>query len=135
MVATPGIPEQDESLANNRAPNRGMKLDFISPVIKNGTPIACLQQDVVFHESSQWFTALILYVIGENPTMKYLTGFIERQWPWVENPEISFHDEAYFIIRFKTMAEKNEVLATGPSSLAKRPVLILNKQRVTRKPF
>lgn len=67
---------------------------------------------MVFNEASKWLNAIILYVSGEELTIKYLRGFIERQWPWVSNREIYYHEEGYIIIRYKTNVEKNDALAS-----------------------
>lgn len=46
------------------------------PVIKNGVPTAKLNKQEVDKEAEKWRNDIILYVIGDTPTISYLKGFL-----------------------------------------------------------
>ncbi|XP_021848022.1 uncharacterized protein [Spinacia oleracea] len=96
----------------------------LSPTLKNGTPIACLQQSAMDEEASKWDNALILYVIGDVPTIKYVNTYIEKQWSCDAVPEVFLHSEGYFVIRFGSLSEHNRILCAGPYTIANRPVIV-----------
>uniref|UniRef100_A0A803N8Z5 DUF4283 domain-containing protein n=1 Tax=Chenopodium quinoa TaxID=63459 RepID=A0A803N8Z5_CHEQI len=75
-------------------------------------------------ESAKWASSLILYVIGETPTIKDLNTDIANQWKVSHPPEIFYHSEGYFVIRFKEMEDRNRVLYSGPYTIANKPVIV-----------
>lgn len=84
---------------------------------------ACFMENEIEIESAKWASSLILYVIGETPTIKDLNTDIANQWKVSHPPEIFYHSEGYFVIRFKEMEDRNRVLYSGPSTIANKPVI------------
>ncbi|XP_056685637.1 uncharacterized protein [Spinacia oleracea] len=121
LQATPDVPA-NSFVENNRI--NGMKLTFINPMLKNGSPTACLQQNAVDIELKKWANAVILYVIGDNPTIKYISTFVDKQWLCESKPEIFLYSEGYFLIRFGSVEEKERVLCSGPYTIANRPAIV-----------
>lgn len=56
----------------NRSSGNGTKLSFIPPILKNETPTTCLQPSSLELEANKWVNAIILYVIGDVPNIKYV---------------------------------------------------------------
>lgn len=56
-----------------------MALNFIAPKLKDGEHIIELNKEEVERETTQWKNALILYVIGYEPTIAALERFISNQ--------------------------------------------------------
>ncbi|XP_056695259.1 uncharacterized protein [Spinacia oleracea] len=108
----------------NRRATKGMKLSFIAPTIRNCNLTACLQVNEVASESAKWASSVILYVVGDQPTLKYINTFIEKNWNCVTQPEVLLHNDGYFVIRFGTLNERNEVLFLGPYTIANKPVIV-----------
>lgn len=52
--------------------NRGMKLNYVALTLKHEVPVACLDKNEIEIEAAKWKTTVILYVIGAEPTIKYL---------------------------------------------------------------
>lgn len=66
--------------------------------------------------SEIWATSLILYVVGDTPSIGPLTRFIAKDWNCVAKPQISLHDDGLFIFKFASIEDRNEILFAGPHS-------------------
>lgn len=114
--------ESEAPMSHNPSISRGMRLSYIEPTFKNGTPTACLDQSAIDFETEKWKNAIILYVIGDSPSFTYLSAYVEKQWK-VAKPEIFYHKKDYFFIRFASMEDRNRVLYSGPYTIVNKPVV------------
>lgn len=128
----PKTKEMEDTLSNHsteshvEAPMRskGMKLGYVAPIIKQGNPTACLVQSELEKESVKWKKAVILYVIGESPTIAYLTAFLCKQCMVEQHFEIFYHGDDYFVVLFESMEDREKLLYAGPHTIANRPVIV-----------
>lgn len=58
--------------------DRGMNLGYEAPLLKDGKPTAKLSVSEIQKETAKWKNAIILYVIGEEPTITYLKVFLQK---------------------------------------------------------
>lgn len=72
----------------------------------------------------KWKNAVILYVIGESPTIAYLTLFLRRQCSIERKFEIYYHTDDYFVVRFEHEDDRDKMMLEGPYTMANRPVII-----------
>ncbi|KAH0664989.1 hypothetical protein KY285_026195 [Solanum tuberosum] len=54
---------------SNRLSAKGMNLSYITPVMKNGEKVIELKKEEIDKATEEWKQALILYVVGESPTI------------------------------------------------------------------
>lgn len=104
--------------------SRGMNLTYVAPVMLKGIPTAQLRVDEIESESAKWKFAVILYVIGESPTISYLKNYLKSQCNITGNVEIYYHNDGYFVVKCESGAEKEKLLFEGPYMIASRPVII-----------
>lgn len=57
-----------------------------------------------------WKAGLILFVVGKELSVNALKHFISKVWNFATLPEIYFHDEGYFLVRFKSVDERTEMM-------------------------
>lgn len=101
-----------------------MNLKYIGPLIEDGENIVQLRKEDVDKDTEKWKTSVILYVVGDSPTIGALERFIKAQWNFVAKPKIYYHNEGYFVIKFNTMEDRNEVIFSGPHTLNNIPIII-----------
>ena len=53
----------------NRISSKGMGLKFLAPTIVDGCPTAKLEQNEVEKMNEVWRNSLIVYIVGQNPTL------------------------------------------------------------------
>ncbi|XP_056685730.1 uncharacterized protein [Spinacia oleracea] len=80
--------------------------------------------DELASKSAKWASSIILYVVGDTPTLKYINTFIEKNWNCVSQPEVLLHNDGYFVIRFGTIKEMKEVLYSRPYTIAYKPMIM-----------
>lgn len=56
--------------------------------------------------------------------MNALKGFMMKQWNFVKLPNMLYNEEGYFILRFHSIQEKEDVLMKGPYTIHKIPMLL-----------
>lgn len=103
---------------------RGMALGYVPPVLKQGIPTARLCRSEIEKETEKWKKTIILYVIGDTPTIAYLKIFLLKQCEVMGKFEIFYHNEGYFVIRFKLQHDKDKLLGDGPLMIANRPIVV-----------
>lgn len=102
---------------------RGMTLGYVAPILKRGIPVAQLQISEMEKENAKWANAIILYVIGDTPTITYLKTFLHKQCG-ISAIEVFYHNEGYFVIRFEDRKDKDKMLFEGPYMIANRPIIV-----------
>ncbi|XP_060190454.1 uncharacterized protein LOC132619624 [Lycium barbarum] len=127
------VPEQEQpppqrgwtnQFAGNRSAKNGMALSFIPPEMVNGKVVVKMVQAEIEQEIEKWSRVLIVYVVGETPSYNYMKRFIGQTWASVSEPAVYYHDGGYYIVRFQSKDEMNEILYSGPYSINNKPLII-----------
>ncbi|KAG5581461.1 hypothetical protein H5410_052088 [Solanum commersonii] len=66
---------------------RGMELSYVPSVIQEGKPVVKLSEEDVEIENEIWGNAIILYVIGNTPSIGAIMRFIAIEWNFVAKPK------------------------------------------------
>ncbi|MCE3216546.1 hypothetical protein HAX54_006848 [Datura stramonium] len=69
------------------------------------------------------------YMIGAKPGYNTMKRYIEQRWSNVASPDIFMHEDGYFVIKFKSMEDKNEVLYSRPHTMTKDHVVSRSEHR------
>ncbi|XP_010682612.1 uncharacterized protein LOC104897432 [Beta vulgaris subsp. vulgaris] len=110
--------------AQNRISDTGMSLKFVAPVIVNGDRVAKLDKIEIEKQSECWMNAVVVYVVGQNPTLNSIYQYINSQWGCKEELAIFKHDEGFLIVRLKSREERDKVLYTRPHLFYGKPMII-----------
>ncbi|XP_021837529.1 uncharacterized protein [Spinacia oleracea] len=103
---------------------KGAELGFINPLVKDGRKVAQLQQKELDSMADKWQAAIVMYVVGESPTIASVKRFMAAVWSNVTQPQVFYHDEGYFILKFANVEDKNTIVAGGPYTFYGKPVII-----------
>ncbi|KAK6773868.1 hypothetical protein RDI58_029107 [Solanum bulbocastanum] len=103
---------------------KGINLSYITPVMKNEEKVIDLKKEETDKATEEWKQALILYVVGESPTIAVMERYIALQVNTVSKPKVYYHNDGYFLVRFDNMDDKNEVLYSEPHFLNNRPIIV-----------
>ncbi|KAH0679268.1 hypothetical protein KY284_020353 [Solanum tuberosum] len=101
---------------NNRVAVNGLSLDYIPPQMMDGKPVVQLDKDEVNLEIQKWNSALIAYFIGNVPGYNALTRYINQFWTSAAKPELFYYEEGYYVIRFASIDDMNQILYSGSLS-------------------
>ncbi|XP_058776662.1 uncharacterized protein LOC131650983 [Vicia villosa] len=100
-------------ISGNRTPENGLPIEFSAPNLVDGELQGEIEEDDVFDEKCDWEAALIMYAIGKDLSMHTVKQFMERMWNFVQLPLMYYHDEGYFILKFKDIEDRDKVLMKG----------------------
>ncbi|XP_070057680.1 uncharacterized protein [Nicotiana tomentosiformis] len=101
-----------------------MPLDYISPELIDGSLLVKLDKKKTNREANKWKDALVVYVIGKTPGYNYMKRYMAQNWNMVAEPEVYYHEEGYYIVKFQSMADLNEVHYAGPYSINNKPMIL-----------
>lgn len=104
--------------------DQGTPLTFVAPMVKDGILVTRLDKKELQVMSQLWQFAAVFYIVGARPSKESLHTFILLTWSSIGRPQIFFHREGYFVVKFRTQDEYNEVMNTRALVMGKRPVLI-----------
>lgn len=62
--------------------------------------------------------------MGDDLSMNMVKVFMERQWNFIHLPDLYYHDDGYFLMRFKSHEDKEAVLVKGPYSIRGMPMVL-----------
>nr|XP_016502654.1 PREDICTED: uncharacterized protein LOC107820826 [Nicotiana tabacum] len=126
MAPSEKIGNKDEvsTMQKNRSSQRGKALNYSPPIIREGTFIVQIEAEDTREHEIYWSTVLIGYVLGDNPYEKSMDNYVTNVWNFVENPQILYHDEGYYIFRFQNIEERDLVLQAGPYTYHNKPLIL-----------
>ncbi|XP_058776305.1 uncharacterized protein LOC131650615 [Vicia villosa] len=135
--ATPANPKKTETvleaenrklwvdvLNDNRNPAQGRSMKYVAPKMVEGMVEVEIAEEDITSEVNFWASSLILYIIGGDLSMNALKNYMTKTWNFVQLPDMYYNDEGYFILRFRSFSDRDDVLMKGPYTYRNMPVLI-----------
>jgi hypothetical protein len=92
-------------------------------VVNSEIEVVIEEADTV-SEIQFWQNSLILYVLGAELSMHLVKNFMMKTWNHIQLPDMYFHDDGYFILRFRSMGDMDSVLMNGPYTIRGMPLLL-----------
>lgn len=69
-----------------------------------------IETDVIQEEIDFWNSAVIYYVVGSNPPIEVMEGFIRRIWKKYNVDKVALIIKGIYIVRFMSMDNRDKVL-------------------------
>ena len=83
-----------------------------------------ITEDDIQDEVDFWNSSIICYVLGANPPIYVMEGFIRRIWKKLGVDKVVSLKKGMFIVRFMSMESRDAVLHGGFHFFDKKPVII-----------
>ncbi|KAL5184132.1 Transposon TX1 uncharacterized protein [Glycine soja] len=113
-----------DAVSDNRNPSKGLSMEYVAPNMVNGEVEIEIEEDDIATEMKFWETTLILYALGEDLSMNAVKSYMVKMWNFVKLPEMYYHDNGYFILRFNSHDDMDAVLMKGPFTIRNVPLLL-----------
>ncbi|XP_047266795.1 uncharacterized protein LOC107854440 isoform X1 [Capsicum annuum] len=81
------------------------------------------KEDLIKSEKYRSF-ALIGFVVGDTPYMKIMENYVQNFWKTEKISQIMYHDEGYFVFRFESVKDSEEILFGGPYTFQNKPFIL-----------
>lgn len=101
-----------------------MSLSCVASTMKNGEKAIELNKEEIDKATEEWKQAVILYVVGESPTIVAVERYISTQVNTASKPKLYYHNDGYFLVRFNSSDDKNELLYSGPHMMHTKPIIV-----------
>ena len=111
-------------ISENRNPTKGRMMSYVAPKMVEGQIEIEIEDEDIESEIRYWENALILYVLGGDLSMNTIKNFMERNWNFVQLPDLYYHDDGYFLLRFKSHDDMEVVVMKGPYTIRSMPVVL-----------
>ncbi|KAL5134431.1 Transposon TX1 uncharacterized protein [Glycine soja] len=111
-------------VSDNRNPSKGLSIEYVALNVVNGKVEIEIEEDDIAIEMKFWETTLILYALGEDLSMNAMKSYMVKMWNFVKLPEMYYHDDGYFILRFNSHDGMDVVLMKGPYTIRNVPLLL-----------
>ena len=111
-------------ISENRNPTKGRMMSYVAPKMVEGQIEIEIEDEDIESEIRYWENALILYVLGGDLNMNTIKNFMERNWNFVQLPNLYYHDDGYFLLRFKSHDDMEVVVMKGPYTIRSMPVVL-----------
>ncbi|VFQ98000.1 unnamed protein product [Cuscuta campestris] len=99
-------------------------LSFLQYDEINGQRVARITEEDIIVSEGIWDCAIICCVLGANPPLEVMKGFITRIWKDFEVDDISFHKEGQFIVHFKSSEKRDEVAKRKYYYFDNKPMMV-----------
>lgn len=66
-------------------------------------------------------STLILYVVGNSPTIAAVERYIAGTWNNIATPKVYYHNDGYFLVKFQNIADRRY---SRPHMMQNRPVIV-----------
>lgn len=111
-------------ISGNRVASNGMAIGFVAPKLVDGETVVEIGEEDVESEIKYWETAVIMYAIGRELSMNAVKQFMSKFWNFVKLPDMFYHEEGYFILKFHSFIERDMVLTRGPFTIQNMPMIL-----------
>ncbi|KAH0683154.1 hypothetical protein KY290_021745 [Solanum tuberosum] len=119
-----GQEDMEYPFHRNTMASKGMNLNYFTLVIQNGVKMAKLVKEEVDKKVLAWRAAMILYVVGDSPTISVVSQFIDGQGTFVNNPSSTTLKMDIFLLNSITSDERDRIVHTGPHMINNKPVIV-----------
>ncbi|KAJ8424423.1 hypothetical protein Cgig2_010652 [Carnegiea gigantea] len=105
-------------------PNEGTALDYIPAIDIQGSKCAKLVESDVANEINYWQNAVLCYVLGANPPIGVIDGFVKRNWKGLEIDKVLLIKKGLYLVCFNELKDAMEVAQKGSFHFDQKPFIV-----------
>lgn len=113
-----------EVISGNKMPFDGATIELVAPNIVEGEIEVDIEENDIECEVKFWDSTLIKYVIGKDMSMNAVKEYMVKFWNFIQLSELYYHDEGYFILKFKAHKDKDLVVMRGSYTIRNMPMVL-----------
>ncbi|KAJ8421942.1 hypothetical protein Cgig2_012934 [Carnegiea gigantea] len=118
---SPGILSSYASLVN---PDEGSSLNFVQTPVIDGVKCAKIEINDVIPEIEYWQSAILCSVLGANPPLKVIEGYLRRIWKYLDIDKICLVRKGVYLLRFNSLADQLVAVQRGVYYFDNKPLLV-----------
>ncbi|KAJ8419686.1 LOW QUALITY PROTEIN: hypothetical protein Cgig2_007581 [Carnegiea gigantea] len=105
-------------------PHEGTQLSYVLAMITDGIRYARIEKQDVAFQVEYWSTAILCGVMGANPPLEVMEGFIRQIWRDLSITKIALVRKGLFLVRFEKEQDKLQVTQRGIYIFDSKPFVV-----------
>ncbi|VFQ77398.1 unnamed protein product [Cuscuta campestris] len=99
-------------------------LNYVQTEEMNGLKVARLSREAVEEDAAGWNSSLVCCVLGANPSLKVMDGFLSRIWKDYKIADVVVLREGQFVVHFEKEEDRDEIARRKYYFLDNKPMLV-----------
>lgn len=120
------VPKSWSAVVTKNLGKASRSLSFHPPVMENGDILVKPPDDMLARGNLIWSTSLVGYFLHSNLPFKVVEPIAKRLWGNLGLTKVFMHNKGYYIFKFKSSTDRDNILASGPWHFASK-VIVLQK--------
>ncbi|KAL6565248.1 hypothetical protein OROGR_002199 [Orobanche gracilis] len=111
-------------LKGNRLAVNGLVLEYEAPATDENGLCVCFTDEELEEETNEWMNSIVFYVLGAEHSFIYMEQFVAKTWGKTAKPTLHQAPNGFFIAKFSSQEECEQVMEGGPYSLKSQPIIM-----------
>lgn len=111
-------------ICGNRMSSNEATIEFVAPNLVEEDIEVNIDEYDIESEVKFWDSALIMYVIGKDLSMNAVMQYMVIFWSFVQLPNLYYHNEGYFLLKFKSHKDIDLIVMRGSYTIQNMPTVI-----------
>lgn len=99
-------------------------LEFFQFEVLKGQKIARMTAEDEIHAEGMWDKDILCCILGSNPPVDVIKGFVSRIWREYVIEDVYFHKEGQYIVCFQRIEERDEIVKRKYYYFDNKPMLV-----------
>lgn len=99
-------------------------LSFHPPITSNGDILVQVPDELLVRGNQFWSSSLVGYFLHSTLPYKVVEPIARRLWGNLGLSKIFLHSKGYYIFKFNSVAERENILASGPWHFASKSIVL-----------
>ncbi|RAL44517.1 hypothetical protein DM860_011794 [Cuscuta australis] len=99
-------------------------LTYIKSEEINGQFLAKMSKDDLIEDLGMWDQALVLCILGANPPVEVIEGYVRRIWKDYKIEDVNYLKEGQYVVCFSQIEERDEILKRKYYYFDNKPVYV-----------
>lgn len=122
-----GVPSKSwTAIVTNNAGKPNRSLSFHPPILEDGNLLVKPPVEVLRRGNQRWSSSLVGYFLHSTLPFKVVEPIARRLWGSMGLSKVFLHSKGYYIFKFDTASDRDNVLASGPWHFASK-IIVLQK--------
>ncbi|CAI8608621.1 unnamed protein product [Vicia faba] len=111
-------------ISGNRILSNGAAIEYFSLKIVEGEIEVEIEEEDILDDLKYLETTLIMYVLGMDLSINAVKQYMTKFWSFVQLPKMYYHEDVYFMLKFRTHKDMDMVLMKGPYTIQSMPMVL-----------
>lgn len=119
-----GVSKSWSDIVSNIPGKSSRSLSYHPPLSENGNILVKPPSDVLKRGNQLWSSSLVGYFLHSNLPFNFVEPLARRLWGNMGLTKVFLHSKGYYIFKFQSLADRDNVLASGPWHFSSKIIVL-----------